>query len=78
MTGYVTTAEIARQAGIQQRTIQKRIKRLGIQPFRLGSGWLLTTHQAERVLKDKRKPGPKSKRERYYKKKLQQSNGNGK
>lgn len=65
MTGFVTTAEIAREEGIQQRTIQKRIKRLGIQPRRLGAGFLLTIGQAERVRRDKRKPGPKS-------------NGNGK
>lgn len=62
MTGYVSTAEIAKEAGIGQRTIQKRIKRLGIQPIRLGAGFLLTITQAERVRRDKRKPGPKSKR----------------
>jgi hypothetical protein len=59
MTGFVTTDDIAKQAGTEQRTIQKRIKRLGIQPIRVGSAFLLTLSQAERVLKDKRKPGPK-------------------
>lgn len=67
MTPSVTTAQIAREEGIQQRTIQKRIKRLGIQPLRVGSVFLLTINQAERVRRDKRKPGPKVK-----------SNGNGK
>lgn len=76
MTGLVTTADIAREAGIQQRTIQKRIKRLGIQPFRLGAGFLLTTQQAERVLKDKRKPGPKG--QSVKAKPIKKSNGNGK
>lgn len=60
MTNWITTAEIAREEGIQQRTIQKRIKRLGIQPKRLGAGFLLTVAQAERVRRDRRKPGPKS------------------
>ena len=74
MTGYVTTAEIAHEAKVSQRVIQKRIKRLGIQPIRLGAGFLLTVSQAERVRRDKRKPGPKSQRERFIKK----SNNNGK
>lgn len=69
MTGFVTTSDIAHKAGIEQRTIQKRIKRLGIQPLRVGSAFLLTLNQAERVLKDKRKPGPKPA--------AKQSNGNG-
>jgi hypothetical protein len=69
MTGYVTTAEIAERAGTQKRTIQKRIKRLGIQPLRVGTGFLLTLSQAERVLRDKRKPG---RRTNKYK-----LNGNG-
>lgn len=66
MTGYVTTAEIAREAKVSQRVIQKRIKRLGIQPIRLGAGFLLTVSQAERVRRDKRKPGPKSGKYRQY------------
>lgn len=66
MTALVTTSDIAREEGIGQRTIQKRIKRLGIQPQRAGQVFLLTLGQAERVRRDKRKPGPKSK-----------SNGNG-
>lgn len=73
MTGYVTTSEIAKQAGTQQRTIQKRIKRLGIQPLRFGSGFLLTLSQAERVLRDKRKPGRKT--NKY--KRVNQVNSNG-
>jgi hypothetical protein len=59
MTNLVTTLEISKQAGIGQRTIQKRIKRLKIQPIRAGTVFLLTLRQAERVLADKRKPGPK-------------------
>jgi hypothetical protein len=61
MTGLVTTQDIAKEAGIGQRTIQKRIKRLKIQPMRAGTVFLLTLSQAERVLKDRRKPGPKPK-----------------
>lgn len=61
MTSYVTTADIAREEGIGQRTIQKRIKRLGIQAQRAGSVFLLTLGQAERVRRDKRKPGRKPK-----------------
>lgn len=59
MTALVTTADIAKEEGIGQRTIQKRIKRLGIQPLRAGTVFLLTISQAERVRRDKRKPGPK-------------------
>lgn len=59
MTSFVTTSDIAREEGIEQRTIQKRIKRLGIQPLRIGSAFLLTIGQAERVRRDRRKPGPK-------------------
>lgn len=69
MTPSVTTAQIAREEGITQRVIQKRIKRLGIQPLRVGSVFLLTISQAERVRRDKRKPGPKPI-------KSKQSNGN--
>lgn len=69
MTPLVTTADIAREEGIGQRTIQKRIKRLGIQPIRAGSVFLLTLSQAERVKRDKRLPGPKPKKSK---------NGNGK
>lgn len=77
MTGYVTTAEIAERAGTQKRTIQKRIKRLGIQPLRVGTGFLLTLGQAERILRDKRKPGRKS--QKYKREKFTTySNGNGK
>lgn len=67
MTGLVTTSEIARQEGIGQRTIQKRIKRLGIQPQRVGAVFLLTLTQAERVRRDKRKPGPKPKKSNGHK-----------
>lgn len=78
MTGYVTTAEIAKQAGTEKRTIQKRIKRLGIQPLRVGTGFLLTLNQAERVLRDKRKPGRKTNKYKREKPPMKQSNGNGK
>lgn len=62
MTSLVTTADIAREEGVEQRTIQKRIKRLKIQPLRAGQAFLLTLSQAERVRRDKRRPGPKTKR----------------
>jgi hypothetical protein len=59
--GFITTADIAALEGIKQRTIQKRIRRLGIVPQLAGSTFLLTSHQAERVRRDKRKPCRKPK-----------------
>jgi hypothetical protein len=61
MGRFITTADIAQLEGIEQRTIQKRIKRLGIVPEKAGSVFLLTNSQAERVRRDKRKPGPPKK-----------------
>ena len=57
MKTMVTTAEIAAQAGIKQRAVQKRIKRLGIQAQRVGASFLLTLGQAEKVRRDVRKAG---------------------
>jgi hypothetical protein len=69
MKSMVTTAEIAEQAGIKQRAVQKRIKRLGIQVQKVGASFLLTLNQAEKVRRDIRSVGRP--------KKLKQSNGNG-
>jgi predicted DNA-binding protein YlxM (UPF0122 family) len=64
----VTTAEIAEQAGIKQRAVQKRIKRLGIQAQKVGASFLLTLNQAEIVRRDIRPVGRP--------RKTKQSNGN--
>jgi len=69
MKSMVTTAEIAAQAGIKQRAVQKRIKRLGIQVQKVGVAFLLTLNQAEKVRRDIRPVGRP--------KKSKQSNGNG-
>ena len=52
MTQYVTTSDIARESGLAQRTVQKRVKRLGLHVLRAGKVYLLTLEQAERVRKD--------------------------
>jgi hypothetical protein len=70
MKSMVTTAEIAAQAGIKQRAVQKRIKRLGIQAQKVGAAFLLTLNQAEKVRRDIRPVG-------RPRKSPQQSNGNG-
>jgi predicted DNA-binding protein YlxM (UPF0122 family) len=71
MKSMVTTAEIAEQAGIKQRAVQKRIKRLGIQVQKVGASFLLTLNQAEKVRRDIRSVG------RPRKQASKQSNGNG-
>ena len=57
MKNMITTAELADRAGIIQRTVQKRIKRLKIAPQRIGPSFLLTIQQAEKVLQANDKAG---------------------
>lgn len=67
MSEYVTTKDVADEAGLAQRTVQKRVKRLGLHVLRAGKVYLLTLEQAERIRKDNPPSGRPPK----------QSNGNG-
>lgn len=55
----LTTAEAAQQIGIGQRTVQKRILRLGLKVQTAGPVTLLTTSQVERIRNESGTPGPK-------------------
>lgn len=57
----VTTADISSETGLGQRTIQKRIVRLGLQCKYAGPVTLLTDLQAEKVKAMSSRPGPKVK-----------------
>jgi hypothetical protein len=67
MSGYITTNDLAKESGLAQRTVQKRVKRLGLLVLRAGKVYLLTPEQAERIIKDNPPSGRPPK----------QSNGNG-
>lgn len=45
----VTTAQLAKELGINQRAIQNRILRLGLKVERIGRNFALTPQQADRV-----------------------------
>lgn len=45
----ITTAQLARELGINQRAIQNRILRLGLKVERAGKAFVLTHKQAEAV-----------------------------
>lgn len=57
----ITTADIARDSGLSQRVIQKRIAALGLQTKKAGRVLILTRSQAEKVVAQSSKPGPKAK-----------------
>jgi hypothetical protein len=67
VSGFVTTDDLSKATGLAQRTVQKRIKRLGLHVLRAGKVYLLTPEQAERITKDNPPSGRPPK----------QSNGNG-
>lgn len=45
----VTTSQIAKELGIQQRAVQNRIMRLGLKIGRVGNAFVLTASQAQKV-----------------------------
>jgi len=51
----VTTAQLARELGINQRAVQNRILRLGLKVERVGNSFVLTKLQADLVRGYKRK-----------------------
>lgn len=55
----ITTADIAKESGLSQRVVQKRVKALAFKPKRVGLIMLLTRAQADIVKAVSSKPGPK-------------------
>lgn len=51
----ITTAQLARELGINQRAVQNRILRLGLRVERVGRNFALTPQQADKVRNYKRK-----------------------
>ena len=66
-TPMITTADICGETGLDQRTIQKRIVRLGISVRRVGGVIVLTSGQADKIKAMESKPGPKSRAARAKK-----------
>jgi len=54
-TAVITTAQLAKELGINQRAVQNRILRLGLKVERVGNSFVLTKAQAELVRNYKQK-----------------------
>lgn len=61
LRAMITTADIQAESGLSQRVIQKRVAALGLRPKRAGNVMILTRAQANKIIAQSSKPGPKGK-----------------